>query len=216
METWVLMLPGGHLTSIFFNAQEDKITQYNTWKDLELKLCREYRTKPTKFDIDHYAMKYKTAKTTHELKLLIEKQTFPVSQKDILPSREGSSRSSFCGGRGSRDHHQSFQQGSRSHHPVCCILCGELDYPVSKHYNDGITVTKFADGKPTWAKVSNNSISAPNGKEVCINYNIQGPTATCSHADGAKAHLCSFCGSKSHNAFAWVCRQQPVRSSDSH
>ena len=143
----------------FFNAQEDKITQYNAWKDLELKLHCEYRTEPSKFDINHYAMKYETVKTTYELKLLIEKQTFPVSQKDILPHREGSSQSSFHGGRGSRDHHQSFQQGSRSHHPVCCILCGELDHPVSKHYNDGITVTKFADGKPTWAKVSNNSIS---------------------------------------------------------
>jgi hypothetical protein len=37
----------------FFNSQEDKITQYNAWKDLELKLRREYRTEPTRFDINH-------------------------------------------------------------------------------------------------------------------------------------------------------------------
>jgi hypothetical protein len=42
----------------FFNTQEDKITQYNAWKDLELKLRHEYRTEPTKFDITHYAMKH--------------------------------------------------------------------------------------------------------------------------------------------------------------
>ena len=32
----------------FFNVQEDKISQYNAWKDLELKLHREYQTEPTK------------------------------------------------------------------------------------------------------------------------------------------------------------------------
>ena len=59
----------------FFNAQEDKRSQYNAWKDLELKLRREYRTEPTKFDIHHYAMKYEAAKTTYEIKLFFFRQT---------------------------------------------------------------------------------------------------------------------------------------------
>jgi hypothetical protein len=200
----------------FFNAQEDKISQYNAWKDLELRLRREYRTEPTKFDINHYAMKYEAAKTTYELKLLIEKQNPPPNfPKDTLPRKDGPSRPSR-GGKTSGDHwhHQPFPQGSRQRHPVCCILCGELDHPVSKHYNDGSTATKFADGKPTWAKISNGSLCAPNGKEVCINYNIRGPSATCSHAEGSRAHLCSFCGSKLHHGFAWACRQRPARASD--
>jgi hypothetical protein len=46
----------------------------------------------------------------------------------------------------------------RQRHPVCCILCGELGHPVSKHYNDGNWATKFPDGKPTWAKISNGSL----------------------------------------------------------
>ena len=197
----------------FFNSQEDKISQYNAWKDLELKLRREYRTEPTKFDINHYAIKYDAVKTTYELKLLIEKQNTPsISPKDVVPPHKDGFRP-FSGSRGGKtpgDSYQPFPHGSRPRHQVCCILCGELDHPVSRHYGDANTTTKFADGKPTWAKASNNTISAPNGKEVCINYNIRGPNTTCSHADGGKAHICSFCGSKSHHAFTWVCHIRPA------
>ena len=144
----------------FFNSQEDKISQYNAWKELELKLRREYRTEPTKFDINHYAMKYEAAKTTYELKLLIEKQNLPPALPFVPrdgPSRGGGLfRTSLRGGKPASDHYQPFLQGSRQRPtlPVCCILCGELDHSVSKHYNDGITTSKFIDGKNTWAKIS--------------------------------------------------------------
>jgi hypothetical protein len=203
----------------FFNSQEDKISQYNAWKELELKLRREYRTEPTKFDINHYAMKYKAAKTTYELRLLIEKQNPALASanlKDAPSRRDNFFRLSSRGGRTSGDHQQPFLRGSRQSHPVCCILCGELDHTVNKHYNDGSSATKFLDGKPTWAKISNGSLCAPNGKEICINYNICGGTAVCSHLEGSRAHVCSFCGSKSHYAFAWFCQPRPVRASASH
>lgn len=196
----------------FFNVQEDKISQYSAWKELELKLRREYRTEPTKFDVNRYAMKYEAAKNTYELKLLIEKKNTPQAPpKDAPPRRDGF----FCssrGGKSSGDYYQPFPPGSRprSSHTVCCILCGDPGHSVNKHYNDGGAATKFCDGKPTWSKITNGSISSPNGKEICINYNIAGPNAICSHADGARAHLCSYCGSKSHYAFAWVCRTRPV------
>ena len=202
----------------FFNAQEDKIGQYNAWKELELKLRREYQTEPTKFDINHYAMKYEVAKTTYELKLLIERQNPPppAPPKDVPSRKDGFFRQSSCGGKSSGpsgEHHQLFPQGSRQRHPVCCILCGDLGHPISKHYGDGNLATKFPDGKPTWAKVSDGSLCAPNGKEICINYNVRGANAVCSHPDGARAHLCSYCGSKSHNTFAWVCRPRPLPAS---
>lgn len=203
----------------FFNAQEDKISQYNAWKELELKLRREYRTEPTKFDVNHYAMKYEAAKNTYEIKMLIEKQNpAAISSKEAPPRKENAFRPSSRGGRNRGDNHQPFPQGSRSqsNHPFCCILCGELDHAVGKHYGDTIPA-KFADGKPTWAKISNQSLCAPNGKEICINYNIRGAAVICSHPDGGRAHICSFCGSKSHYAFAWACRSCPVRASgDTH
>jgi hypothetical protein len=198
----------------FFNTQEDKISQYSAWKELELKLRREYRTEPTKFDINHYAMKYEAAKNTYELKLLIEKQNTPHAPpgppKDVPPRKDGFFHS-FRGGKPG-NHYQPFLPGSRPRpsHTLCCILCGDLGHAVNRHYNDGGSATKFCDGKPTWSKITNGSISSPNGKEICINYNIAGPNANCSHAEGARAHLCSYCGSKSHYAFAWVCRTRPV------
>jgi hypothetical protein len=202
----------------FFNSQEDKISQYNAWKDLELKLRREYRTEPTKFDVNHYAMKYEAAKTTYELKLLIEKQNpslAPPATGSAPPRRDGPFRPSSRGGKTGGDHYQPFPQGSRSpRHPVCCILCGELDHAVAKHYNDGNTPTKFADGKQTWARILNGALCAPNGKELCINYNVRGIIVICSHPDGGRAHLCSFCGSKSHYAFSWTCRSRPTRAPD--
>ena len=204
----------------FFNSQEDKITQYGAWKDLELKLRREYRTEATKFDISHYAMKYEAAKMAYEIKQLMEKQyttSASMSSKDAPPRtfKDGFRPSSGGrGGKNSSDSHQPFPQGSKPRHPACCILCGELDHTLSKHYGDGNTPTKFADGKPTWAKASNNTICTPNGKEICINFCLRGPNATCSHADGGKAHVCSFCGSKTHHAFAWICRIRPTKTSD--
>jgi hypothetical protein len=72
----------------FFHAQEDKISQYEAWKDLDLKLRCEYRTEPTRFDINHYAAKYEAMKTTFELKALIKEQTlngvkdFPYRRDD--------------------------------------------------------------------------------------------------------------------------------------
>ena len=200
----------------FFNSQEDKISQYNAWKDLELKLRREYRTEPTRFDINHYAMKYEAAKNTYDLKLLIEKQNPSLlTPKDAPPRKEGPFRPSSRGGKAPSDHHQPFQQGSRPRHPVCCILCGELDHPISKHYNDGAAATKFADGKPTWAKILNGGLYSPNGKEICINFNVRGSTIICSHPEGSRAHICSYCGSKNHHAFGWLCRTRPVRAPDS-
>jgi hypothetical protein len=203
----------------FFNTQEDKISQYNAWKDLELKLRREYRTEPTRFDINHYAMKYEAAKSTYELRLLIGKQTqnsSPVPPRDGPPRKDGFFRPSTRGGKTpGGDHSQSFLQGSRQpRHPVCCILCGELDHPISKHYNDGNAATKFPDGKSTWAKIVNGGLCTSNGKEICINFNVRGNNVTCSHPDGARAHICSYCGSKTHHAFGWVCRSRPARAAD--
>ena len=48
----------------FFNTQEDKISQYSAWKELKLKLHCKYQTEPTKFDINHYVMKYEAVKNT--------------------------------------------------------------------------------------------------------------------------------------------------------
>ena len=190
----------------FFHTQEDKITQYEAWKDLDLKLRREYRTEPTKFDMNHYAMKYEAAKTTYELKALIKDQTLSSAKESFR--KDNNYRQPYRGGKSagpSRDtRNPLFPPGSRSSHLACCLLCGENGHSVGKHYGDGVTPPKFPDGKPTWAKIINSKLCAPNSKEICINYNVGSPN--CTHSEGARAHLCSFCGSKLHHAFSWLCR----------
>jgi hypothetical protein len=202
----------------FFHAQEDKISQYEAWKDLDLKLRREYRTEPTKFDINHYATKYEVAKTTFELKALIKEQTLN-GVKDFPYQRDNPYHQLFCGGKTAspsatqfRDMHSLsqpalFPSGSQPSHLACCLLCGENGHPVRKHYGDGVTPPKFPDGKPTWAKITNGRLCTPNGKEICINYNVS--NANCTHSERTRAHLCSFCGSRSHYTFSWVCRACP-------
>jgi hypothetical protein len=132
----------------FFHAQEDKISQYEAWKDLDLKLRREYRTEPTKFDINHYAAKYEAAKTTFELKALIKEQTLN-GVRDFPYRRDNSYRQSYRGGRFMgpsttqfRDTRNPsaqstlFPSGSRSSHLACCLLCSEKGHSVGKHYSD--------------------------------------------------------------------------------
>jgi hypothetical protein len=200
----------------FFNTQEDKINQYEAWKGLELKLRREYRTEPTKFDINYYATRYEAAKTNYELKSLIDKQQNPHanSYKDRTPYRGGRSTGLSSQFRDTRNlpTNSSFPPGSRQSHPVCCILCGEKGHPVRHHHNDENKPIKFPDGKPAWAKIANSKLCTSNGKEICINYNVIGANAICTHPEGARVHLCSFCGSKSHHAFSWICRSRPSSS----
>ena len=66
MGIMVNMLADGLLTSNFlmYRCQEDKISQYEAWKEVDFKLRCEYRTKPIKLDMNHYATKYKATKTT--------------------------------------------------------------------------------------------------------------------------------------------------------
>jgi hypothetical protein len=145
----------------FFHAQEDKISQYEAWKDLDLKLRCEYWTEPTKFNINYYAAKYEAAKTTFELKALIKEQMLN-GVKDSPYCRSNSYCQSYHGGRFMgpsmtqfRDTWNPlaqsilFSSGSRSSHLACCLLCGENGHSVGKHYSNGITLSKFPDGKPT-------------------------------------------------------------------
>ena len=197
----------------FFHAQEDKISQYDAWKDLDLKLRREYRTEPTKFDVHHYATKYEAAKTAFEIKALIN--------KDLPQRKDNAYRQPYRGGkpsssstsqlRDSRNFNQtaSFPPGNRSTHLACCLLCGETGHSVGKHFSDSNHPTKFPDGKPIWAKIANGKLCGPNNKEICINYNISGGSNNCTHSEGVRTHCCAFCGSKTHHAFSWTCRTRP-------
>jgi len=194
----------------FFNNQEDKIEMYDAWKSLELRLRQEYRTQPTRFNANYYVAQYEMCKSEHRMRLEWH-QTFSKqpNARDDNP-REGSG---YRGGRSNSSRSRggstsSFPAGSRrSSLPVCCILCGEKGHPVSRHYN-GTTPTKGSDGKPIWAKIANAILCNPEGQSICINFNVMGSRG-CYLTKCERAHVCSFCGSKQHHAFSWMCRTRP-------
>jgi hypothetical protein len=76
---------------------------------------------------------------------------------------------------------------------------------VPHHPRDKV---KFADGKTIWARVTNGRLTSPDGREICVKFNIGGPrycARDTKHGDN-RAHLCSFCGAKDHHALSWTCR----------
>jgi len=195
----------------FFNNQEDKIELYEAWKHLELRLRREYRTQPTQFDANYYVSQYEMCKTEHKIR-----QEF-MQINNRFNNRDDNSRGGFgSGNRNARPFSSrfrgastpSFPSGSRrTTLPVCCILCGEKGHPVSEHYN-GSVPPKGSDGKPIWARIVNAILCTPEGRPICINYNVMSSRG-CTLTKCERAHACSFCGSKNHHAFSWICRSRP-------
>ena len=198
----------------FFNAQEDKIDMYDAWKYLELKFRREYRTQPTQYNSQYYAAQYELCKSEKRMR-----DMFMQMNRSTNATRDDYSRGNFSGNRGTSSFtprfrggsSSSFQAGSkRSPLLLCCILCAEKGHPVSDHHNGAVPVpTKFSDGKPIWAKIINAALCTPDGRTICILFNIRG-NQVCSHnTTDERVHLCSFCGSKNHHAFSWLCRTRP-------
>jgi hypothetical protein len=194
----------------FFNKQEDKTEMYDAWKWLELRLRREYRTQPTTFDAIHYATQYEICKSEYRAEKRL-KEMFSQNNRSANTNTRDDNRngSSYRGGRSNSYRPRgSFPSSSRrTSSPVCCILCGEKGHTVGLHYNGNVPA-KGSDGKSIWAKIINALLCTPDGRGLCINHNTRG----CTLPKCERAHVCSFCGSKSHNAFSWSCRTRPHSS----
>ena len=178
----------------FFNLQKDKVKYYGAWKSLELELRQEFYSQPTSYDGAFYARKYDIIKNIFDAK---------SEFASMMPTLQPASRNLAAPGISS----SSFPKGSsRASPPACCVLCGERGHLLVSHANDK-TSSKFRDGKSTWATYSNNALRSPDGKEICIKWNIRN-TCSCDHGR-ERLHVCSFCGA-SHNAFSWACRPKPA------
>ncbi|KDR71516.1 hypothetical protein GALMADRAFT_126978 [Galerina marginata CBS 339.88] len=166
----------------FFNLQMDKNEYYDAWKTIELELRQEFYARPCTYDANHYVRKYDIVKCIYDLKRQMQ-STLPTSTTSLLSSQVDSSKSS----------------------PLpCCVLCGVRGHTLDLHSSD--STTKFPDDNLTWAKYSNRILQTPDGKIICIGWNV-GSGAPCNHG-GKRVHLCSFCGGD-HHAFSWTCRTKP-------
>ncbi|KIJ91286.1 hypothetical protein K443DRAFT_115229 [Laccaria amethystina LaAM-08-1] len=91
-----------------------------------------------------------------------------------------------------------------------CLICAERGHDATQHA-DSTTPIKFkSDGKSVWAKYTDHNLLSPDNRIICISWNLRGDRGhPCSHKD-ERVHLCSFCGSKHHNTFSWICRSRPA------
>lgn len=192
--------PGGSYASWwdkhfgFFNLQKDKVKYYSAWKSLELELHQEFYSQPTTYDGAFYARKYDITKNIFDAK-----SEFTSMMAILQPTPHNLAASGVAS--------SSFLRGSnRASPPACCVLCGERGHLLTSHVSDK-TSSRFSDGKSIWVMYSNNALHSPDGKEVCIKWNIRN-TCSCDHGRD-QLHVCSFCDA-SHNAFSWACRPKPT------
>jgi len=183
----------------FFEAQHDAEEFYSYWKEYELQLRRDRRSLSLDYNENQYDLLYSQAKNNATILRLIQ-------ERDNKPRNDFSRRNlPYPTKRADDSSRKPFQAGGGKNSATStCIVCAERGHSAFAHPP---SLTKFTDGKNTWAKVANNRICTPDNKEICINFNI-GLSRSCLHG-AERAHVCSFCGSKGHHAFSWTCRPSP-------
>jgi hypothetical protein len=175
----------------FFNLQKDKVKYYDAWKSLELELRQEFYSQPTRYDGAYYAWKYDIMKNVFDAK----------SEFASMISSGSQSYSSVT----SNPSSISFPKGSgKASPPASCVLCGEKGHLLAAHANDK-SAPKLRNGRTPYAKYTNGALLNPDGKEICIKWNVRN-NSLCEHGK-ERLHICSFCGA-SHNAFSWKCRSK--------
>jgi hypothetical protein len=195
----------------FYTSQDTKDELYDAWKADELKFCQEHWAKYGEFDASRYYQAYKLSEKQQEMMadirgmigLSAPKASFSATVAKLTPKLTPCSsqpRSS-----------QPFPSGSgrSSSSMPDCLICAERGHDATQHA-DSTTVIKFkSDGKTVWSKYTDRNLLSPDNRIICISWNLRGDRGhPCSHKD-ERVHLCSFCGSKNHNAFSWTCRSRP-------
>ncbi|KAJ6570623.1 hypothetical protein DFH09DRAFT_1080179 [Mycena vulgaris] len=99
-----------------------------------------------------------------------------------------------------------FQGGAGGAAPApVCLVCARRG-----HLWKDCTATHFEDNGILYC-----SVRAPDTRAVhshqtlCRAWNAKGAASNCSHDPALRAHVCSYCGSRDHHAFAWSCRRNP-------
>ena len=208
-ETWTRFW---ELHFLFFDNQDDAEEYYDEWKHVELDLRRERWSYNYKYNEDYYASRYMTAKNNRNIRIQFDEE-MNRREARLRAQFEAKTRPrEYASGSGSRyGPVKPFPEaGSRPSASASCVLCADPSHTLFNHPREKI---KFSDGKPLWAKTNGNKLMSPNGKEICIRFNIGG-SRYCSlayskdkHGDN-RLHVCSFCGGKDHHALSWVCRNK--------
>ena len=198
----------------FYTSQDTKDELYDAWKADELKFRQEHWAKYGEFDASRYYQAYKLSEKQQEMMADI---------RGIMTSTPAPTKTPFTAGltkftskfspRSSqtRPSSQPFPSGSgrSSSSTPDCLICAERGHDASQHADSTSPIKFKSDGKATWSKYNDRNLLTPDNRVICISWNLRGDRGhPCSHKD-ERIHVCSFCGSKSHNAFSWTCRMRP-------
>ncbi|KAF5335577.1 hypothetical protein D9758_017966 [Tetrapyrgos nigripes] len=177
----------------FFISQPDSYDNYKHWKPVEKQLRLWRLIHNTAFSQTDYAQRYREAQMAKEM----ERKTELLIASAISGSRPPASGPSRSVPLTQLPRHQPFPtSGKDKKGSSCCLGCGALGHMVAQH----------PAGQPLrWARLDARSLFTPNtNRQICLGFNIYGTKKgqdrckNCNHE-----HICSFCGSSTHYAFAW-------------
>jgi hypothetical protein len=196
----------------FFESRPDLISSFPPALELDIRLRKEYNAIPFEFSTLYYHEEYLKSIVDHRLKH-IENSTLRPS----LPIHSSSHPSSSYTPRLGRPFQQKtpfqsqnppFRKGAGGDPSAAvCLICAKKG-----HTFNTCTSTSFEDGRPLYSRNLNGDIIAPKSPTpLCRIWNIRGDAdKKCSHLPAQRLHLCSFCGDRSHFAFAWKCHPKPA------
>ncbi|KAJ7752745.1 hypothetical protein DFH07DRAFT_774278 [Mycena maculata] len=179
----------------FFQFVEEAETNYCAILATDIALRKKYISLPFVFDTGFYARELDKAIIDMKLNLMERKVTGGG------PS--GAPSDTYSGGsRGAPPFPTGSGGGAQA---TVCLICAKRG-----HYWNHCPSNSFADNTPLFSGPKGNNISASqSGQALCRAWNAKGPTASCTHDQAQRAHLCSFCGSWDHHTFSWSCRRNP-------
>ncbi|KAK0474379.1 hypothetical protein IW261DRAFT_1595918 [Armillaria novae-zelandiae] len=184
----------------FFDRQPDKIEFWDSIKALELELRLERLSTPTEFDLEYYVRRYDEVKNNARLRAVLKEEMEREIQASVearmrdFKAKEQRRPSGSYSNRSTRP----FSAGSgKSGSAPSCIVC-EGPHIVTRHYDGSVST------KPRWAQLRGNDVFTPDGRRICIAYNLRS-SRSCTHG-ADRVHVCSLCGRSNHEALSGVCR----------
>ena len=198
----------------FFESRPDLISSFPSVLQLDIRMRKEYNAMPFEYSVSYYHEEYSKAIFDYRLKQIENTSSrsfssLPTPSHSFAPNTSKLAPA-FQPRQPLQNKSLPFRKGtSGDPSAAACLICGKKGHTFS-----GCTSTSFEDGRPVHSRVINNEIISPKSPNpLCRMWNIRGDgDKKCLHALSERAHLCSFCGDKSHFAFAWKCRSRPATS----
>lgn len=178
----------------FFSSQPDADPLYPYWRTCEYELRTNILVGKASYDFATYQQHF----------LIARSHAMPKpTTADSSISRTSNGKQFFRSeGKNTRSNKKlPSPKGKGS--PSCLACCGK--HTIFHHLSGNLPDT-YPDGKSTWCRTADSKLLHPDGREICIIFNLGNfTTKSCDH-DSERIHVCSFCGNN-HPALSWQCRR---------